>query len=71
MKTSKISYILTTLLFLQGCSVKSLNRDFKNFVDQNYVEQNNSQNYLKNKIKENISKRRYLDLSIKKISLLY
>ena len=66
MKTSKISYILTTLLFLQGCSVKSLNRDFKNFVDQNYVEQNNSQNYLKNKIKENISKRRYLDLSIKK-----
>jgi len=67
MKKSNLLILFFTLILINGCGVKTLNKDFKDYVKRNYVEQNEKErNYLKNQVHENIVKKRYIDLSIKK-----
>ncbi len=60
-----ITLTISILLMLNSCSVKSLNKDFKNYVDKNYVKDSEN-GYLKNKVQQNIIHQSYIDLSIKK-----
>ena len=60
------TFITTSILFLlNSCGVKSLNKDFKRYVDKNYVKDSDNA-YLKNKVHQDIIHQTYLDLSIKK-----
>ncbi len=65
-KFSKIAILTILPLFiLNSCGVKNLNKDFRRYVDKNYVKDSNN-GYLKRKVQQNIIHQTYLDLSIKK-----
>ena len=67
MKKTNILTLAFLIIFLNSCSVKSLNKDYKDYVDKNYTPSNDkNRSFLKNNVKENIIHQKYIDLSIKK-----